>query len=262
MRILLTNDDGINAPGLWAAAKALKEVGKVIVVAPDREQSGIGTAVTLHQPIRVFEVRPQIRGVKTYAVQGTPSDSVIVGLETLIKGNVDLLVSGINQGANLGEDIVLSGTVSAALQGYFRKIPSLALSVTALRDVKYGPAALLAKSLAQSVGEDTLPRPILLNVNLPNLALDEIEGIEVTELGHRVYRDTINEGHDGRHKYYWIKLDRPVREVVEGSDVWAVRNKRISITPLHTLLATLEQLDPWRRLSQELFNSLKADKPA
>lgn len=257
MRILLTNDDGVKAPGLWAAARVLKEIGQVIIVAPDREQSGIGTAITLHQPLRVSEVHPQLRGIKAYAVEGTPSDSVTLGLEMLIKEKVDLLVSGINMGSNLGEDVLLSGTVAAAIQGYFREIPSIAVSVTSLKDVLYGPAALVTKHLVQAIAENALPKPLLLNVNLPNLPLDKIEGLEVTVLSNRVYKDTIEEGDDGRRKYYWIKLNRPAQEIVEGTDVWAIRNNRISITPLHTNLTATEEVSSWRGLSPEIFERLK-----
>ena len=120
MKILITNDDGIYARGLWCLAEALRQVGDVTVCAPDREQSGVGTAVSLHTPVRVNSVVPQVADIPTYAVEGTPSDSVVLALESLMPGGVDLLFSGINEGANLGNDALISGTIGAALQGYFR----------------------------------------------------------------------------------------------------------------------------------------------
>ena len=125
MRVLVTNDDGIFAPGLWILVKELKSIARVVVVAPDREQSAIGTAVTLRQPLRVQRVSPLVPGVETYSVEGTPGDSVILALGKLIKSRVDLVISGINQGPNLGDDVLISGTVAAALQGYLRGLPPL-----------------------------------------------------------------------------------------------------------------------------------------
>jgi len=137
LKILAINDDGVYSPGLWAAVEALRDVAEVVVVAPDREQSGVGTAITLSQPIRATKVVPRVSGIDTYAVEGTPSDSAIVALESLIEGPVDLVVSGINQGANMGNDVFISGTMGAALQGFFRDIPAIAISVAALRDVHF-----------------------------------------------------------------------------------------------------------------------------
>ncbi|MBF8267101.1 MAG: surE, partial [Dehalococcoidia bacterium] len=190
MKILVTNDDGIYAPGLWAAVEALRAVGEVVVVAPDREQSGAGTAISLNHPVRVTEVTPLAEGVKAYAVEGTPADSAILALESLIEDKkVDLVVSGINQGANLGNDIFISGTVGAALQGFFRGIPSIAISVAALKDVHFAPAALVVRLLAQDVADGKLTVPLLLNVNLPNQPLEKIKGVSLTHLGRRTYMD-------------------------------------------------------------------------
>ncbi|MDP6495803.1 MAG: 5'/3'-nucleotidase SurE, partial [Dehalococcoidia bacterium] len=180
MKILAINDDGIYSPGLWAAVEALKDFANVTVVAPDREQSGVGTAITLSQLIRATEVVPLVSGVHAYAVEGTPSDSAIVALESLIEEPVDLVVSGINKGSNMGNDVFISGTMGAALQGFFRDIPALAVSVAALRDVQFGPAAQVVRLLAQAVAEGKLAPPLLLNVNLPNLPLEKIRGVSLT----------------------------------------------------------------------------------
>ena len=151
MRILVTNDDGISAPGLWRLAETLSGIGQVIVVAPDRDQSGIGTARTLLEVVRVQEVASRTEGVPAYAVQGTPADYVILATEALSTEPFDLVVSGINAGANLGLDVFVSGTVGAALQGYFRGKPSTAVSVTSLTDVLYDVAADVTLWLAEAM---------------------------------------------------------------------------------------------------------------
>ena len=258
MRILITNDDGIYATGLWTLVGALKEVGEVLVVAPDREQSAVGSSVTLHQPLRAMEIKPLVKGVKSYCVEGTPADCVILALGNLIDSEIDLVVSGINEGANLGDDVLISGTVGAALQGYLKGIPSIALSVTSLENVHFDVAARLAGVLARRIEKEALPREILLNVNLPNLPRDQIQGIEVTKLGRRSYGDAIKEGYDGKRKYYWIVRGKPEWQPEEGTDIWAVLKDRISITPLHSDLTSLEVLSLIEELSpnilQDLFN--------
>ncbi len=200
MKILVTNDDGVYSQGLWAAVQALRDVAEVFVVASDREQSGMGTSVTLHAPLRVTEVASQVDGTPTYAVEGTPADCVILALEKLV-GAVDLVVSGINKGANLGEDVLISGTVGAALQGYCRGFPSVAISVASLKAARFDAAGQLLKTVAQVVAGGSLPRPLLLNITLPAVSPEEIDGIEVTRLAGRTYVSTITEGDDGRRPY-------------------------------------------------------------
>lgn len=258
MRILVTNDDGIYAKGLWTLVAALKETGEVVVAAPDREQSAVGSSVTLHHPLRAREIEPPVSGVKSYSVEGTPADSVILALRTLIHGEIDLVVSGINEGANMGDDVLISGTVGAALQGYLNGIPSMAVSVKAVDNVHFDAAARLAVVLTKLIAKGALPRRMLLNINLPNLPLSQIKGIELTHLGRRSYGDTIEEGHDGKRKYYWIVRGKPEWQPQDGTDIWAVLNDRISITPLHAVatsprvLSTLKQLSP--TILQELFD--------
>ena len=213
--------------------------------------------MTLHQPVRTREVASLARGVKTYAVEGTPSDSVIVGLERLVPKKVDLLVSGINEGSNLGEDILLSGTVGAAFQGYFRGVPSVAISVASLTNVNYGPAALVALALAIAKAKPS--GRLLLNVNLPNVPAREIQGVEITRMGNRVFMDVAEEGHDGRRSYYWIKRNRPTEDLAEGTDLWAVRNKRVSITPLTAHLTDSQAASRLTELSGEVFSALRPD---
>lgn len=255
MKILVTNDDGFYARGLWLLARELSKVGEVVIVAPDREQSAVSSSMTLHHPLRVRKVRSPLEGVPSYSVEGTPSDCVILALGRLLTEKVDLVFSGINEGANLGDDVLLSGTVGAALQGYFKGIPSVAISVGAIKDVHFDVAAKLAGVLARKMGD--IPREVLLNVNLPNLPLDKIQGIEVTKLGRRSFGDQVVEGNDGKREYYWIVRGEPQWQPSEGTDVKAFIEDKISITPLYTDLTSSQALSKLKKLPSELMNGLK-----
>ena len=261
MKILITNDDGIRAPGLWAAVEALKEAGEIFVVAPDREQSGVGSSLTLHAPIRADEVFPLeeggVKGVKAYSVEGTPGDCCVLALEKLV-GPVDLVVSGINPGSNLGQDVLLSGTVGAALQGYFRSYPSVAISVGAVKDTRFDVAAAFLKLLGNRLAQgDSLPL-CLINVNIPNEPLERLEGVEITRLGNRSYSESVTEGNDGRRKYYWLSRNvGPAPEQAKDTDLAALQRNCISITPIHTSLTDVKQMpvveNIFRGYSQELL---------
>ena len=233
MKILVTNDDGVYSEGLWAVVEALRNMAEVVAVASDREQSGVGTSVTLHAPVRVTEVMPLVDGTLTYAVEGTPADSVILALEKLV-GKVDLVVSGINKGANLGEDVMISGTVGAALQGYCRDIPAVAVSVASLKSVRFDAAAPMLRAVAQQIAEGSLPVPLLLNINLPPISPEEIEGVDVTRLARRAYVDVVTEG--GRRQAP-VLLDRPQQAGVDhgGGDgcVGGTAPPRVHHTPAH-----------------------------
>lgn len=262
MRILATNDDGINADGLWHLVEAVSEVGEVVVVAPDRDQSGVGTSVSLHQPVRVREIRSPVRGVRCYAVEGTPADSVILALGVLLDDQIDLVVSGINEGANLGSDVLISGTVSAALQGYLLGIPAIALSVGSLENVHFDVAARLAVVMARMIQAEALPWQMLLNINLPNLPLDQIQGIEFTQLGNIAYPSVIKERQHGKRRHFWIVRSKSEWESKEGwepeegTDIWALLKDRISITPLHSNLTSPTALSALKRLSNTIFQDL------
>ena len=255
MKILVTNDDGFYARGLWLLARELSKVGEVVIVAPDREQSAVGSSMSLHHPLRVRKVRSPLEGVISYSVEGTPADCVILALGRLLKGKVDLVFSGINEGANLGDDVLLSGTVGAALQGHFKGIPSVALSVGALKDVHFDAAVRLAGVLAKLMGN--LPREVLLNVNLPNLPMEEIKGIEITKLGRRSFSDEVVEGNDGKREYYWIVRGEPQWHPEPGTDVGAFTSDKISITPLYTDLTSTKVLSKLKKLPKDLVNGLK-----
>ena len=240
MRILVTNDDGIHSPGLWDLAAALKDVGHVCVVAPDRDFSGVGTAMTLLSVLRVQQIDSPVPGVEALAVQGTPSDCVILATESLFDEPFDLLVSGINPGANMGLDVLSSGTVGGALQGMYRGMPSMAISAaySIETQVRYEAASLAARALAIE-WRDTPPQGApLLNVNLPDVDAGGIRGVEVTRLGPRAYLENVEKVQEGRRTHYWIKHNRPaIKEPEEGTDVWAVRNHRASVTSVDLGLA-------------------------
>ena len=259
MKVLVTNDDGVRAPGLWALVKSLKKVAEVVVVAPDREQSGVGTSISLHNPLRIITVDAPVKDVETYAIEGTPGDAVILALGHLVKDGVDMVVAGINEGANLGNDVYISGTVGAAFQGWFYGLPSVALSVGALHDIKFEVAAKLAPLIAGLFASGKLPRNLLLNVTLPNASLYDIQGIEVGRLARRTYADVVEEGWDGKRKYYWVVRGKAEWKDEPGTDVRAVRMGRISLTPLSSsnpqLLATL------RRLCFPLYAELLTARP-
>ncbi len=234
MRILVTNDDGAHAPGLWAVVETLSGLGEVSVVAPDRDQSGMGTARTLLNILRVNEVEPHVQGVRAYSVTGTPADCVILATESLFDEPFDLVVSGINEGANLGMDVLDSGTVGGAFRGFFRGIPSIAVSVTSLTDVVYDSAAKIAAGLASVIAEGDA-RPLLYNLNVPNLSESQLKGIKITSLGPKAWLEQVQRGNDGRRIHYWIRHSRPTHaHVPEDSDVWATRNGWASITPMDT----------------------------
>ena len=279
MKILLTNDDGIDAPGLWAAVRSLRQVGEVCVVAPLKEQSGVGAALTLHGSVEVREVAidPQLAGdspglfdIVAYSVDGTPADSCVLALEKLV-GKVDLVVSGINAGSNTGWDVIVSGTVGAALQGYFRGYHTIAISVGGVRSPMFDGAARLVGLMARRLDErrDELGKQdhFLLNVNVPNVALDKIAGLRVTTLGGRSYGESVTErfGQSADAvddiKRYQISRNVPMSaNVVEGSDIWALKNNHVSITPLHIALGHQERMPEVETLVAGLSDQLlKAD---
>jgi 5'-nucleotidase len=237
LKILITNDDGIYAQGLWALVEEIRQLGEVLVVAPDREQSAVSTSLTLHQPVRVKEANAPIEGIKAYAVEGTPGDSVVLALGLLAK-DIDLVLCGINNGSNLGNDVLLSGTVGAALQGYFYGLSAIAISVAVTEEARYDVAAKVAGLVVKKFQEGLLPQRFLLNINIPDSPASEIQGIELTRVGQRSYREDIRKGPDWKKGYYWITRETPQGDEEVGTDIWAVRRGRISITPLHSDLTS------------------------
>ena len=262
MRVLVTNDDGVHAPGLWRMVESLTDLASVYVVAPDRDSSGVGTAMTLLSVVRVQEFAPPVVGVEAHSVQGTPSDCVILATESLFDEPFDLLVSGINPGANIGLDFLSSGTVGAALQGYYRGIPSLAVSAAYKTDtpVRYEAAARTGRALAEHILDGRTSGPLFLNVNLPDGDPDGIRGVEITKLGPRAYLENVEREQVGRRSHYWIRHDRPpTEEPGEGTDVWAVRNGRVSITPIDLVLTDEVDSAPLRSLTESVRSVLRIE---
>ena len=257
MRILVTNDDGILAEGLWILVRELSNIAQVIVVAPDREQSAIGTAVTLRQVLRVKKIKPPVPGVETYSVEGTPSDSVLLALGKLAKDKIDMVVSGINQGINLGEDVHISGTVGAALQGYLRGFPAIAISAPYGNSHHLNTAARVATLLAKKLAAGYLPNSIFLNVNLPDVSLAKISGMKITRLASKSHTNTVEEGDDGRQKYYWLVRQPVARTVDNETDMWAIEQGYISITPLNANRSSEPPLPLLHNLCSDLVQELQ-----
>ena len=245
MRILVSNDDGVEAAGLRALAEALQPLGEVVVCAPDREQSATSRSISLHRPLRI-EKLPAWGNIERWAVDGTPTDAVYVGLNHVLKGRApDVVASGINRGPNLANDDHYSGTVAAAMEGCVGGVPSFAISLAKGRD--YQHAARFAAALARQVGKRGLPRGTLLNVNVP---AGEPRGAQITTIGRRSYNAAVVEKVDPRGRaYYWIGGDEQAHENVPGSDCNAVFDGRlISVTPLHLDLTRhelVEELAKW-----------------
>jgi len=246
--ILLSNDDGIASEGLQAIREVLESLDEVWVVAPDRDQSAVSHSVTLHRPLRIEPVAPRV-----FSVDGTPTDCVNLAINGIMPQRPRLVISGINRGANLGDDITYSGTVSAAMEATLLGVPALAVSLVGREEFNFTSAAQFARGLAATVLQDRLPPDTLLNVNVPGLPAHEIKGFVLTRQGKRRYSDAIVEKVDPRgKKYYWIGGDQLDFIDAEGTDFSAIQQGLISITPLHldlTNYASLQQLQhlriPW-----------------
>jgi len=245
VRVLITNDDGVHAPGLAALAKRVAEIAEVVVVAPDREQSAVGHALTLHHPLRAARIADNI-----YAVDGTPTDCVNLGIHSLLSFRPDLVLSGINRGANVGDDVTYSGTVAAAMEATLMGIPAIAVSlVTKGAGEHYEAAAAYAARLAQTVLEKGLPPDTFLNVNVPDQPAELIKVPIITCQGKRSYEGTIVDKVDPRGRsYYWIGTADLSFLDIPGSDYDAVTRGHVSITPLHidlTNYSSIETLKAW-----------------
>ena len=238
IEILVTNDDGIGADGIRALAKAMEMLGNVTIMAPDREQSATSHALTLHRPLRMRKISE-----REMSVDGTPTDAVLLGVHGFLKERPALVVSGINHGPNMGNDVLYSGTVAAASEGTFLGIPSIAISLATWDTADFGPAARVARTLVAQLLRLGLPARTCLNVNVPAIPYDQIKGVRVTRLGKRVYRDVIVEKTDPRGKlYYWIGGEEPTWENDDSSDFTAVENGYVSVTPLTFELTDYKEL--------------------
>ena len=242
-RILLSNDDGINAPGLAALYEGMKSIGDVIVVAPDSEKSAVGHAITLSDPLRVWDFKKNGEFFG-YAVNGTPADCVKIAYWALLDENLDLVVSGINLGSNTGINAIYSGTVSAATEGTILGIPAFAVSLTTFKNPDFSYAAKFARKLSENILERGLPKGTLLNVNVPPAKEDEIEEIKITRQGRSTYHEHFDKRVDPQNRvYYWLTGKKVQLEDDSDVDDNAILNKRVSITPLHYDLTNYEYLD-------------------
>lgn len=241
MHVLISNDDGVEAPGILVLAEQLSVLGRVTVVAPDRDRSGASNSLTLDQPIRVVQLAPD-----RYRVAGTPTDCVHLALAGMLDSEPSIVVSGINNSANLGDDVLYSGTVAAAMEGRFLGLPAIAVSL-ACRDhigQHYATAAMAALRLIERLIEDPLPADTILNVNVPDLPWDEIRGFEVTRLGHRHRAEACIAQQDPRGRpIWWIGPPGPEQDAGPGTDFHAVRSGCISVTPITVDLTRYTALD-------------------
>ena len=249
LKILLTNDDGINAPGLFALHKEMKKLGEIIIVAPDSEKSAVGHAITLSDPLRVTEFRKNGEFFG-YAVNGTPADCVKIAYWAILnEQKPDLIVSGINLGSNTGINIIYSGTVSAATEGAMLGIPSFAISLTTFSNPDFSYAAKFARLVSPTLVEKQLPPGIALNINVPAVPENEIQGVMITRQSKALYREEFDKRVDPHNRlYYWLTGSKVKIEEDEFVDDRAIINNKVSITPIHydlTKYDTMNELKKW-----------------
>lgn len=241
--ILVTNDDGVHSPGIIALFKAMKEIGNAYMVAPDRERSAVGHSLTLHRPLKIDELREQV-----YMVNGTPTDAVVLGVNKILPRKPDLIVSGINKGGNLGDDITYSGTVSAAIEGTILNVPSFAVSLYADKNYHFETAAHYASVVAKQMIANPLPYDTLINVNVPNLQKNLVKGIKLTRQGRRTYNDSIQEVFSPREeKHYWIGGGAPLWKLGTDTDINAVEDGYVSISPIHLDLTNYNAMNSLKK---------------
>ena len=252
MLILVTNDDGIYAPGILALSEALREVGEVVVAAPDRERSAASHSLTLNQPLRIDEL-----GKDRFAIDGTPTDCVHLALNVILEGRKpDLLVSGINRGGNMGQDVTYSGTVWAALEGKLMGVPSFAISLADDRYADYRPAAMFAARTARWIVDTGLPEDTILNINVPDDPGQDLGKYLFTSQGYNRFSENVIRKEDPRGKsYFWIGGERlPFRGSTE-TDVGAVTAGYISVTPLHADMTNYGELETLKNLHPDNFKN-------
>ena len=238
MRILVSNDDGVQAAGIHALAKEMSNLGEVIVVAPDRNRSGASNSLTLSRPLRVNRLANGF-----YSVEGTPTDCVHLALTGLLDEPVDLVVSGINHGSNLGDDVLYSGTVAAATEGRFLGLPAIAISLVGSNPSHFETAAQVAVVLLKQLIKKPLPKDTILNVNVPDVALVDIKGYQATRLGQRHKSEPVIKSEDPRGRsIYWVGPPGAEQDAGPGTDFYAINAGYVSITPLQIDLTRYDSL--------------------
>ena len=232
-RILIVNDDGIYSPGIKALSDAMIQIGEVTIVAPDKEQSAKSHSISLTDPIRIKSVKLK-NGLEGWSVGGTPVDCTKIALQELLNQKPDLIISGINQGANLGHNLVYSGTISAAYEGAILGVPSAAISLDTFEGKNFSGSKYVAITIAKHLLNHALPKGTMLNVNVPNIAKKDIKGFLITKQGNRIFKDIFEKRIDPRgHEYFWIKGEMIDNDSSIDYDGKAVSSGYVSITPIH-----------------------------
>lgn len=244
MRILLSNDDGVHATGLRTLASELINIADIQAVAPDRDRSGASNSLSITRPVRI----KRLDEIYT-SVEGTPTDCVHIAITGLFDKQPDMVVSGINHGSNLGDDILYSGTVAAAIEGRFLGLPAIAVSIAGDQPKHFKTAAVVARQLVEQLQHNPLPASTILNVNVPDIPLAELRGLEITRLGTRHCAEPSIKTTDPRgHLIYWIGPPGPEQDAGNGTDFYAINHKKVSITPLQmdlTHYRSFDQLSKW-----------------
>lgn len=244
MRILLSNDDGFLAPGLRCLAQALAEIAEITIVAPDRNRSGVSNSLTLDRPLSITQ-----HGPREFSVNGTPTDCVHLAITGLLDDMPDMVISGINEGANLSDDVLYSGTVAAAMEGRFLGFPAIAVSLAGETMQYYQTAAQFVRSIVENISVNPLPNSSILNINVPDLPFSDIRGVRMTRLGARHLARPMLEAFNPRGQaVYWVGLPGEMQDAGQGTDYYAVKSAYVSVTPLELNLTKYEELStlqPW-----------------
>jgi 5'-nucleotidase len=239
MRILLSNDDGYFAPGLACLAEALSAIAEIIVVAPERDRSGASNSLTLDRPLHLHKAHNGF-----YYVNGTPTDCVHLAVTGMLDNLPDMVVSGINAGANMGDDTIYSGTVAAATEGFLLGIPSLAISLNSASSKNFSTAARVAADMVQRFKDNKFHEPILLNINVPDIPYEKLQGMEVTRLGRRHKAEAVVKSQTPRGEtVYWVGAAGPAQDAGEGTDFFSIQHDRVSLTPLQIDLTRYGQMN-------------------
>lgn len=248
MKILISNDDGVYAAGIRSLAEGLADIAEIIVIAPDRNRSGASNSLTLTKPLRVKQLENGY-----YCVEGTPTDCVHLALTGFIKEEIDLVVSGINEGSNLGDDVLYSGTVAAAMEGRYLGLPSIAFSMAGDSIQHYDTAATIAKQLVLEMRANLLPPQTILNVNIPNLPINQIKGTKITRLGTRHCSEPTIKQYDPKGRpVYWIGPAGPEADSGSGTDFHAIAEGYVSITPLNLDMTHYKVMDTLTRWADKV----------
>lgn len=251
LKILLSNDDGINSPGIYHLANCLKEIGIVTLVAPESEKSASGLSITMHKPLRIKKVDIFDDSIDAWCINGTPSDCIKFAIDSLLDETPDIVISGINQGSNLGTDVLYSGTVSAAIEGAINKVPSIAVSLDTVQKCNFEPYAKIAAKLCKKLYENKIEKGLVMNINMPYIPINEIKGVKVTKLGTRRYKNCFIERLDPRGKsYFWLAGELDEKDINNSNtDVGSINNNYISVTPISfdlTSYETISKMKKWK----------------